>query len=59
VLADEMRCVHYDRLTSDDPSGNNRSRGSRFVNDALCSNHVGVTNVGVLLDRCRILITTK
>jgi hypothetical protein len=45
VLGDEMRCVHYDRLTSGGPSGRNWSRGSRFANDALCSNHVGVTIV--------------
>jgi hypothetical protein len=45
VLGDEMRCVHYDRLTSGGPSGSNWSRGSRFANDALCSNHVGATNM--------------
>jgi hypothetical protein len=36
MLGDEMRCVHYDRLTSGGPSGSNWSRGSRFANDALC-----------------------
>jgi hypothetical protein len=36
VLGDEMRCVHYDRLTSGSPSVSNWSRKSRFTNDALC-----------------------
>jgi hypothetical protein len=45
VLGDKMRCAHYDRLASGDLSGINWSRGSRFANDALCSNHVGVTIV--------------
>jgi hypothetical protein len=40
VLDDEMRCVHYDRLTSGGPSSSNWSRGSRFANDAPRSNHV-------------------
>jgi hypothetical protein len=36
VLVDEMRCIHYDRLTSGDASGSSWSRGSCFANDALC-----------------------
>jgi hypothetical protein len=37
VLGDEMRCVHYDRLTSGGPRDSNWGRGSHFAIDALCA----------------------